>query len=186
MSASGEKFDIHAHVTGAIVTALEAGPPPWRCPWREDGGATGLPLRATGEAYRGVNVLALWTAQARHWMTYRQARRSRRTGAPRRALGHGGEGGHLPAVRQGRGRRRRPGRRYRRGRDPAPCPGLPGVQRRPGRRAAGAVPRRGASAARPRDHSRPRGDGLVRGRRGCASRPATGGMRITTWPRTRS
>ena len=123
MSATAGKFDIHAHVTGAIVAALEAGTPPWRCPWREDGGAAGLPLRATGEAYRGVNVLVLWTAQARHryrarhWMTCRQAsglggqvRRGERSvtvvkvGTFRRSGGDGdgdrGDGSDAPGTRR--------------------------------------------------------------------------------------
>ncbi len=77
MSGRKRTFDVYGHVTERIVAALEAGTPPWRCPWGAAG--HGLPLRATGEAYRGINVLMLWLAaaargyRARHWMTYRQA-----------------------------------------------------------------------------------------------------------------
>ena len=75
---SAPKFDVYAHVTQAIIAELEKGTPPWRKPW--SGSAPSLPLRVTGEPYRGVNVLVLWrAAQARGyacptWMTYRQAK----------------------------------------------------------------------------------------------------------------
>ena len=51
--------------------------------WKGEGGLAlggiALPLRHNGEAYRGINILALWCAavergyQARHWMTFKQA-----------------------------------------------------------------------------------------------------------------
>lgn len=68
--------DIYVEVTTSILEALEAGVPPWRCPWDR---TVGLPLRVTGEAYRGINVVLLWQAAiakgygSPHWMTYRQA-----------------------------------------------------------------------------------------------------------------
>lgn len=70
--------DLYATVTGCIIQALEQGVRPWVCPWARGVSHT-RPLRATGEPYRGVNVLLLWaTAQERGyraptWMTYRQA-----------------------------------------------------------------------------------------------------------------
>jgi antirestriction protein ArdC len=44
------------------LSELERGVMPWRKPW--DGARTGLalPRRATGENYRGVNVIMLWSA----------------------------------------------------------------------------------------------------------------------------
>jgi antirestriction protein ArdC len=61
-----------------IVAELEQGRRPWKPPYQ--GGAGGLPLRATGEPYRGMNVVLLWVqAMLRGhgsptWMTYRQAK----------------------------------------------------------------------------------------------------------------
>ncbi len=74
--------DAAAHVTAEIARFLERGVMPWRAPWaaaRAHAMTPGLPLRATGEAYKGANVLLLWTAQIargyskRTWLTYRNA-----------------------------------------------------------------------------------------------------------------
>lgn len=74
--------DAAAHVTAEIVHCLERGVMPWRAPWdavRAHAMTPGLPLRATGEAYKGANVILLWTAQLargyskRTWLTYRNA-----------------------------------------------------------------------------------------------------------------
>ena len=71
--------DVERSIADEIIEALEAGTPPWRQPWT-GGGVGGLPLRATGEPYRGINVLVLWMAAARRgypsprWLTYRQCR----------------------------------------------------------------------------------------------------------------
>mgnify|MGYP001491960318 CR=1 FL=1 len=71
-----------AHVTAEITRFLERGVMPWRVPWdaaRAYAATPGMPLRATGEAYRGANVVLLWAAQAargygrRTWLTYKQA-----------------------------------------------------------------------------------------------------------------
>jgi antirestriction protein ArdC len=67
-----------ARITDAIIEQLEKGVRPWKQPW-DSGAAVSMPLRVTGEAYRGVNVVMLWMRAAtegwsgRHWMTYRQA-----------------------------------------------------------------------------------------------------------------
>ena len=72
------KFDVCAEVTQIILDHLEAGVVPWRQPW-DAGGAVSLPLRVTGEPYRGVNVVLLWQTMVAQgyrsptWMTYRQA-----------------------------------------------------------------------------------------------------------------
>lgn len=69
--------DDYAILTDKIVKSLEAGVKPWFAPW--NGGEVSRPLRATGESYRGINVLVLWmTAEEKgytnpYWMTYRQA-----------------------------------------------------------------------------------------------------------------
>jgi antirestriction protein ArdC len=74
--------DAAAHVTAEIARFLEQGVLPWRAPWDEARAyalTPGLPLRTNGEAYKGANVLLLWTAQIargyakRTWLTYRNA-----------------------------------------------------------------------------------------------------------------
>ena len=78
MSGKSGKFDLCAEVTQIILDPLEAGVVPWRQPW-DSGGAVSLPLRVTGEPYRGVNVVLLWQKmvakgyRAPTWMTYAQA-----------------------------------------------------------------------------------------------------------------
>lgn len=75
-------FDALAHVTAEISGMLERGVMPWRAPWDHAKALAltpGLPLRSTGEPYRGANVMLLWTAQIargyskRTWLTFRQA-----------------------------------------------------------------------------------------------------------------
>ncbi|MDZ4867618.1 MAG: zincin-like metallopeptidase domain-containing protein [Alphaproteobacteria bacterium] len=78
---AGARRDIAAEITAKILADLEHGVMPWRKPW--DGARTGAPLglpqRATGELYRGVNIVLLWIAAAeagyrsRHWFSFRQA-----------------------------------------------------------------------------------------------------------------
>ena len=80
MAKSQQKFNIYQHVTDTILAELEAGTVPWRKPW-SGGGGLSMPVRATGESYRGINVLMLWcAAQMRGaispmWMTYCQAQK---------------------------------------------------------------------------------------------------------------
>jgi len=71
-----------AHVTAEIARLLEQGVMPWRAPWdpkRAAAATPGLPLRATGEPYRGANVVLLWASQItrgyskRTWLSFRQA-----------------------------------------------------------------------------------------------------------------
>lgn len=80
-SHAAPRADIYARVTDAIVADLETGVRPWTKPWsagRQPGGVS-RPLRATGEAYSGVNVLLLWAEAAARgfsaptWITFRQA-----------------------------------------------------------------------------------------------------------------
>lgn len=74
--------DPHDCITGRILAELEQGTRPWLKPWSggDMAASRGVrPLRATGEPYRGINVLLLWLeAEAAgyvspSWMTYRQA-----------------------------------------------------------------------------------------------------------------
>jgi len=72
--------DLYQTVTDQIVAALEAGTPPWICPWSKVPGQA-LPANlSSGRPYRGINVLLL---NMRHmangynlnrWLTFNQAR----------------------------------------------------------------------------------------------------------------
>ena len=75
------KNDVYQRITDQIVHELEQGVRPWMKPWsavHAEGRVT-LPLRANGVAYRGINVLMLWSAAmakgygAPVWMTFKQA-----------------------------------------------------------------------------------------------------------------
>ncbi|MCB1096085.1 MAG: DUF1738 domain-containing protein [Verrucomicrobiae bacterium] len=76
------KPDVYTRVTETIVEALEAGVKPWHKPWNAEHAAGKItrPLRGTGEAYQGINVLMLWSEafdkgySAPIWMTFRQAK----------------------------------------------------------------------------------------------------------------
>src|SRR5579864_1754171 len=79
---------LYTQVTDRIVTMLESGTRPWARPWQNIGGnvvpgpagSMMRPLRVTGQAYTGVNVLNLWAAgQLRGfanptWMTFNSAK----------------------------------------------------------------------------------------------------------------
>ena len=72
-----QRTDVAGEITQRIIAELEKGVMPWRCNWRKAGGS--LPLRHTGEAYQGVNLLLLGLTthtsgfSSPYWMTYRQA-----------------------------------------------------------------------------------------------------------------
>jgi antirestriction protein ArdC len=73
--------DHYQEVTDRIIAALEAGTPPWRRPWDPDkAGGPAMPRNAaTGQRYRGINVLTLgmsaltFSSGDPRWATYRQA-----------------------------------------------------------------------------------------------------------------
>ena len=75
-----KKFDPREEISNKIISAIEAGTPPWRKPWTGAENGTAFPLRSTGEAYRGINVLMLWLAaeergySSAHWFTFKQAK----------------------------------------------------------------------------------------------------------------
>jgi antirestriction protein ArdC len=71
--------DVYSRVTNHIVAAVERGAAEYRMPWHMWPADTVLPLNvASGQHYRGVNVLCLWaSAQEKGcgsalWGTYRQ------------------------------------------------------------------------------------------------------------------
>ena len=71
--------DTYQRITDTIIQQLEAGTKPWIRPWRGSVRRSATPLRASGEAYRGINVVMLWLSgqlagyDENTWMTYRQA-----------------------------------------------------------------------------------------------------------------
>ncbi len=81
MTKTASTLDPHSRITDRILAELEQGIRPWTKPWSMDklGGRVTRPLRATGEPYRGINVLLLWLEAIAFgyasptWMTYRQA-----------------------------------------------------------------------------------------------------------------
>lgn len=72
--------DIYQSVTNQIIAALEAGTPPWVCPWQAGAGDLAPANLASGRPYRGINVLLLNLRamgcgyRINRWMTFRQAR----------------------------------------------------------------------------------------------------------------
>ena len=78
---SGRRRDVYRDITDKIVTAIQIGAPEFEMPWHQSGASLGRPVNAyTDMAYRGVNVVALWTAaqfghfSTRYWATYKQWR----------------------------------------------------------------------------------------------------------------
>lgn len=72
--------DLYQSVTDQIVAALEAGTPPWVCPWARNP-ADALPANlATARPYRGINTILLNMQTMAHgyvrnrWITFQQAR----------------------------------------------------------------------------------------------------------------
>lgn len=72
--------DIYTEVTNTIIAALEAGTPPWVCPWDRSHGSAIPANLTTGRPYRGINVLLLNLQQlsrgysSNRWLTFQQAR----------------------------------------------------------------------------------------------------------------
>jgi antirestriction protein ArdC len=72
--------DLYATITQRIIAALEAGTPPWVCPWSAGQGSAAPANLSTGRPYRGINTLLL-NLQAmslgyptNRWLTFQQAR----------------------------------------------------------------------------------------------------------------
>lgn len=77
-STKKPRRDVAQEITNRIITAIEAGTPPWKQPWKNAFGNM-RPLRNNGAPYTGVNVLILWDRAGEmgfenpRWMTFRQA-----------------------------------------------------------------------------------------------------------------
>lgn len=77
--ASAERLDVHQHITDQIIAAMEKGAGDWQMPWHRSSHALTRPKNiASGNAYRGINILALWVAAEVNgyghgiWGTYKQ------------------------------------------------------------------------------------------------------------------
>jgi antirestriction protein ArdC len=80
-SKTESRADVYTRVTNKIIADLERGVRTWTKPWSvtHTAGRITRPLRQSGQAYRGVNVLLLWAEAVANgyaapiWMTYNQA-----------------------------------------------------------------------------------------------------------------
>jgi antirestriction protein ArdC len=59
MSATAPRADVYSRVTNKIIADLERGVRPWLKPWSAEHAAGRItrPLRANGQAYKGIDVL---------------------------------------------------------------------------------------------------------------------------------
>ena len=79
VSTPSTRTDLYQVVTDQIIAALEAGTPPWVCPWQRGEVDPNPANLSTGRGYRGINVLLLnLQSQIRgyrvnRWLTYTQA-----------------------------------------------------------------------------------------------------------------
>lgn len=78
-TSSQTRFDVHEAITNQIIAAIDAGTGKLQMPWHRSGANIMLPVNvASGNAYRGVNTVALWAAADAFgydhglWGTYRQ------------------------------------------------------------------------------------------------------------------
>jgi antirestriction protein ArdC len=73
--------DVYSRITGKIIADLEQGVRPWMKPWNAGHAAGRItrPLRHNGIAYKGINVVMLWSASVTKgyasplWLTFKQA-----------------------------------------------------------------------------------------------------------------
>lgn len=62
-TSSTERFDVHQAIANQIIAAIEAGTGKLQMPWHRSGANIMRPVNvASGNAYRGVNTVALWAA----------------------------------------------------------------------------------------------------------------------------
>jgi len=78
--------DLHQQVTDTIIQQLENGVVPWHQPWNSPDATFGLPNNySTGNYYRGVNIMLLWTSAAKNqfctneWGSFKQWNEKKQT-----------------------------------------------------------------------------------------------------------
>ena len=105
--------DVYNRITNKIIADLEQGVRPWMKPWNAEHAAGRItrPLRHNGIAYKGINVVMLWSASVTKgyacpfWLTSGRAEQTEE----RQGLGC------YPSIRRqatGAWRRRPPGRAH--------------------------------------------------------------------------
>jgi antirestriction protein ArdC len=73
-----KRRDVYAEVTSRIIASLEKSVRPWVCPWERE--RILHPRRISGEGYRGINIILLWSAATEcgyanpYWLTFLQAK----------------------------------------------------------------------------------------------------------------
>jgi len=84
--ATTSRRDLHQQVTDTIIQQLESGVVPWHQPWNTPEAAFGLPNNyTTGNYYRGVNIMLLWTSTAKNqfctneWGSFKQWNEKKQT-----------------------------------------------------------------------------------------------------------
>lgn len=61
------RIDVHQHITDQIITAIEAGVAEFKLPWNRPAGSITRPRNiASGQLYRGINVVTLWVEAQIH------------------------------------------------------------------------------------------------------------------------
>jgi len=59
--------EVHQHITDQIITAIEAGVDEFKLPWNRPAGSITRPKNiASGQLYRGINVVTLWVEAQIH------------------------------------------------------------------------------------------------------------------------
>ena len=66
-----KRIDVHQHVTDQLIAMLGKASGSVRLPWHRPGGNAMRPVNvATGKAYRGINILALWVRVVERWVPH--------------------------------------------------------------------------------------------------------------------
>jgi antirestriction protein ArdC len=83
------KRDIRQEITDTLIAKLEEGPEAWKRCWATVSGE--LPLRVTGDRYKGINLLRLMIAGRGNpnWMTFKQAKTFKGAGVRKGEKGTG-------------------------------------------------------------------------------------------------
>ena len=61
MPLMSQRFDVHEEITNRIIAAIEQGTDAFKLPWHRPAGSITRPKNiASGQLYRGINVVTLW------------------------------------------------------------------------------------------------------------------------------
>lgn len=87
--ANKTRRDIQKEITDVLIAKLEEGPEAWKRSWAVVAGE--MPLRVSGDRYRGINLLRLMIAGRANpnWMTFKQAKTFKGAGVRKGEKGTG-------------------------------------------------------------------------------------------------